>query len=67
MTIAPLVSDPEQVRSVFAALRTLRDQLRAADPSRTLDVLSMGMTDDYQIAIAEGATEVRVGRAIFRT
>lgn len=66
MTIAPLVSDPEQARPVFAGLRSLRDQLRDADPSRSLDVLSMGMTDDYPVAIAEGATEVRVGRAIFQ-
>ena len=67
MTIAPLVGDPEQVRPVFVALRALRDQLRDADTARTLDVLSMGMTDDYPIAIAEGATEVRVGRAIFQS
>ncbi len=67
MTIAPLVRDPEQVRPVFAALRDLRDRLTEADPSRTIEVLSMGMTDVYPIAIAEGATEVRVGRAIFQT
>lgn len=66
MTIAPLVSDPETVRPVFAGLRDLRDQLRDNDPSLTLDVLSMGMTDDYPVAIAEGATEVRIGRAIFQ-
>ena len=66
MTIAPLVSDPEQARPIFAGLRSLRDRLRDADPSLALDVLSMGMTDDYPIAIAEGATEVRVGRAIFQ-
>lgn len=66
MTIAPLVSDPETVRPVFAGLRELRDRLRDNDPSLTLDVLSMGMTDDYPVAIAEGATEVRIGRAIFK-
>lgn len=66
MTIAPLVSDPEQARPVFAGLRSLRDQLWEADPSLSLHVLSMGMTDDYPVAIAEGATEVRVGRAIFQ-
>jgi pyridoxal phosphate enzyme (YggS family) len=66
MTIAPLVSDPEAVRPVFAGLRELRDRLRESDPSLSLDVLSMGMTDDYQVAIAEGATQVRIGRAIFQ-
>lgn len=66
MTIAPLVSDPETVRPVFAGLRELRDRLRESDPALTLDVLSMGMTDDYPVAIAEGATEVRIGRAIFQ-
>lgn len=66
MTIAPLVSDPETVRPVFAGLRELRDRLRDNDPSLTLDVLSMGMTDDFPVAIAEGATEVRIGRAIFK-
>jgi PLP dependent protein len=44
----------------------LRDHLRESDPSLSLDVLSMGMTDDYQVAIAEGATQVRIGRAIFQ-
>jgi pyridoxal phosphate enzyme (YggS family) len=66
MTIAPLVSDPEAVRPVFAGLRQLRDRLRESDPSLPLDLLSMGMTDDYPVAIAEGATEVRIGRAIFQ-
>ncbi len=66
MTIAPLVSAPEDARPVFAGLRALRDQLLAANPALSLDVLSMGMTDDYPIAIAEGATEVRIGRAIFQ-
>lgn len=66
MTIAPLVDDPEAARPVFAALRSLRDQLRDNDPTLSLDVLSMGMTNDYLVAIAEGATEVRVGRAIFQ-
>ncbi len=64
MTIAPLVPDPEQVRPVFAGLRTLRDALRE-DTGAALDVLSMGMSDDFAVAIAEGATHVRVGRAVF--
>lgn len=65
MTIAPLVDDPEAVRPVFRALRELRDRLRAADPRRRLEVLSMGMSNDFGVAIEEGATQVRVGRAIF--
>jgi pyridoxal phosphate enzyme (YggS family) len=65
MTIAPLVDDPEQVRPVFRALRLLREQLRAELPQYTWRHLSMGMTDDYRVAIEEGATIVRIGRAIF--
>jgi pyridoxal phosphate enzyme (YggS family) len=58
MTIAPLVADPEEVRPVFRKLRQLRDSLG-------LEHLSMGMTDDFEVAIEEGATVVRIGRAIF--
>ena len=65
MTIAPLVDDPEAVRPVFRDLRILRDRLRDAHPSLPLDVLSMGMSNDFSVAIEEGATHVRVGRAIF--
>lgn len=65
MTVAPLVDDPEEVRPVFQALRTLRDQLRREYPQSSWQHLSMGMTDDYRVAIEEGATIVRIGRAIF--
>ena len=65
MTIAPLVSDAEEVRPVFRALRELRDQLRNEVPNCAWPHLSMGMTDDYRVAIEEGATIVRIGRAIF--
>ena len=65
MTIAPLVEDPEQVRPVFRTLRLLREQLRTELPQCSWQHLSMGMTDDYRIAIEEGATIVRIGRAIF--
>lgn len=64
MTIAPLVPDPEQVRPIFAGLRTLRDALRE-NTGAALSVLSMGMSDDFVVAISEGATHVRVGRAVF--
>jgi pyridoxal phosphate enzyme (YggS family) len=65
MTIAPLVQDPEEARPVFRGLRILRDSLRDMMPQSAWQHLSMGMTDDYSIAIEEGATIVRVGRAIF--
>ena len=65
MTVAPLVQDPEETRPVFRALRLLRDRLREEVPESSWHHLSMGMTDDYRVAIEEGATIVRVGRAIF--
>ena len=65
MTMAPFVADPETVRPVFASLRALRDALRERFPAHDWRHLSMGMTDDFEIAIEEGATIVRVGRAIF--
>ncbi len=58
MTIAPLTKNPEEVRPVFRKLRELRDQLG-------LEHLSMGMSDDFEVAIEEGATIIRLGRAIF--
>ena len=65
MTIAPLVSSAEETRQVFRGLRQLRDQLQSAHPDLKLTELSMGMTNDYQVAIEEGSTLVRIGRAIF--
>ena len=65
MTVAPLGSSGEAARAVFRRLRELRDELRVRHPAARLDALSMGMTDDYPLAIEEGATIVRVGRAIF--
>jgi hypothetical protein len=64
MTMAPLVDDPEDVRIVFRNLRELRDQLQD-DTGMALPTLSMGMTNDFAVAIEEGATHVRMGRAIF--
>lgn len=65
MTVAPLVDDPEEVRPVFRRLRQLRETLIQEVPASSWQHLSMGMTDDYQVAIEEGATIVRIGRAIF--
>jgi PLP dependent protein len=65
MTMAPLVENPEEARPVFRALRELRDVIETRYPALTLPHLSMGMTDDFEVAIEEGATLVRVGRAIF--
>lgn len=63
MLIPPLPETPEHSRRWFADLRMLRD--RIATDASPLDVLSMGMTDDFEVAVEEGATVVRVGRAIF--
>ena len=65
MTMVPLVADPEEVRPVFAELRRLRDTLQRMHPAADLATLSMGMSNDYRVAVAEGATFVRIGRAIF--
>lgn len=64
MAIAPQVEDPEQARPAFSTLRALRDRLQAAT-GLSLPDLSMGMSEDYAVAVEEGATIVRVGRAIF--
>jgi len=66
MTMPPYFNAPEKVRPFFAALRELRDQIRAEDlPNIAMDELSMGMTGDFEAAIEEGATMVRIGTAIF--
>jgi uncharacterized pyridoxal phosphate-containing UPF0001 family protein len=65
MTMAPIVPDPEQARPVFIALRALRDALAQEFGEVEWRHLSMGMTDDFEVAIEEGATMIRVGRAIF--
>jgi pyridoxal phosphate enzyme (YggS family) len=64
MTVGRLVDDPESARPTFAALRSLSARLEARWPSLGRE-LSMGMTDDFEVAIEEGATIVRIGRAIF--
>jgi pyridoxal phosphate enzyme (YggS family) len=65
MTVAPYAEDAELVRPVFVSLRQLRDVLLDVIPHHTLTELSMGMSGDVDVAIAEGATMVRVGRALF--
>jgi pyridoxal phosphate enzyme (YggS family) len=65
MTIAPWGVAPEVTRACFRSLRTCRDSWAAAHPRLALDVLSMGMSGDFAIAIAEGATRIRIGTALF--
>ncbi len=66
MTIAPYVEDPEQNRPIFASLRKLSVDIAAKNIDNIhMNVLSMGMTGDYEVAIEEGATMVRVGTGIF--
>jgi pyridoxal phosphate enzyme (YggS family) len=65
MTIAPWGAPDEVTRACFRNLRTLRDRWAQAHPRLSLDVLSMGMSGDFAMAIAEGATRIRVGTALF--
>jgi uncharacterized pyridoxal phosphate-containing UPF0001 family protein len=66
MLLPPLAENPEDARPWFARLRALRDELAASGvPADRLRELSMGMSHDFEVAIAEGATMVRVGTAIF--
>ena len=66
MTMPPYFNAPEKVRPFFAALRQFRDQIKKeAIPNISMDELSMGMTGDFETAIEEGATMVRIGTAIF--
>jgi pyridoxal phosphate enzyme (YggS family) len=65
MTMAPLFDNPEDSRPTFQNLATLREKLQTELPQIDWRHLSMGMTDDFEVAIEEGATIIRVGRAIF--
>jgi pyridoxal phosphate enzyme (YggS family) len=66
MTMAPEAEDPEEARPCFRSLRELRDQLNEIRYTKyDIRILSMGMTNDFEVAIEEGSTMVRVGRAIF--
>jgi PLP dependent protein len=65
MTIAPYSDNPEDARPTFRALRLLRDELQRRFPTASWQHLSMGMTGDFEAAIEEGATLVRIGTALF--
>jgi pyridoxal phosphate enzyme (YggS family) len=65
MAMPPFFNNPEKARPYFTALRNLRNQIQKTLPGVALDELSMGMTGDFEVAIEEGATFVRIGTAIF--
>jgi len=66
MTMAPLADDPERARPYFRRLRQLFDEIKGLNlPNVEMKYLSMGMTDDFEVAIQEGSNMVRIGRAIF--
>lgn len=66
MTIPPLTEDAEMSRPIYQSLRALAAELRALDlPTVRMEELSMGMTHDFEVAVEEGATMVRIGTAIF--
>ena len=65
MGMAPLVARPEEARPFFRRLRELRDGIHDRHPDLALPELSMGMSNDFEVAIEEGATMIRVGRALF--
>ncbi len=65
MTMAPWDAPPDEIRAVFRRCRALAEWLASELPALPRPALSMGMTDDFEIAIEEGATHVRVGRALF--
>jgi pyridoxal phosphate enzyme (YggS family) len=66
MTIAPILDDPEKTRPYFRTLRELKDEINRLPVLKSpLSVLSMGMSDDFEVAIEEGSNMIRLGRAIF--
>jgi pyridoxal phosphate enzyme (YggS family) len=66
MTMAPLLAQPEECRPYFARLRELRDRINEKLGRRALGSLSMGMTNDFEVAVEEGATHLRIGTALFK-
>ena len=67
MTMAPFLAEPEQCRPYFARLRELRESINEKMHNPALRFLSMGMTNDFEVAIEEGATHLRIGTALFKT
>jgi PLP dependent protein len=66
MTVPPHTEDPEGARPYFRQFRTLRDQIAARNlPAISMEILSMGMSHDFEVAIEEGSTCIRIGTAIF--
>ena len=65
MTIGPMTTDLMKIRKSFQRLKEIYDNIRSENPDNDIDTLSMGMSDDYEIAIEEGATMIRLGRAVF--
>lgn len=65
MTIGPFVEDAGRIARAFAMTRRLFERLQSRLPDESIDTLSMGMSDDFEIAVAEGSTEVRIGSALF--
>ena len=65
MTMAPLTDDRELIKKSFRTLRLLKEEMQEKYPEFSLTELSMGMSGDYQLAIEEGSTQVRIGTAIF--
>lgn len=66
MTVGPLVADPDKIRPSFRKLRDLRDQIAARGfPGVEMEWLSMGMSDDFEVAVEEGSNMLRIGRVIF--
>ena len=65
MTVAPYSDNPNEVREVFRSLRLLRDEIATVIPHHPCNELSMGMSGDMEVAIAEGATMIRIGRSLF--
>jgi len=65
MTMAPMVNDPEKTRPFYKQLKSIFDDINAKIPALKLEYLSMGMSQDFEVAIEEGANIVRIGTAIF--
>lgn len=66
MTMAPLKSDEKALRATFSGLRSLKDELNRQVQNNPLEILSMGMSQDFEVAIEEGATHLRIGSYLFR-